>query len=94
MIITYPKDQNNDPPQTQENIILHCNHKNADGSSAWNEIYNGVACHLCGLFYPDNGNYFMPSDGTEEVICKTCGAEIPNDGICWYCENNPENDCQ
>lgn len=25
----------------------------------------------------------------EKVICPECEALIPNDGACWYCENNP-----
>jgi hypothetical protein len=24
------------------------------------------------------------------ATCPDCEADIPNDGICWYCENKPE----
>lgn len=23
------------------------------------------------------------------VVCPDCGADIPGDGCCWYCENEP-----
>ena len=31
-----------------------------------------------------------PPDALDvKVICEKCGASIPNDGACWYCENQP-----
>ena len=39
--------------------------------------------------------YPPPDDDIDDepparVICPDCGADIPNDGACWYCENRPE----
>lgn len=52
------------------------------------EVYNGLKCRGCDLFYPDNGNYFNPYDEAEEqeeyhsfdCICETC------------LQNHPERD--
>ena len=27
----------------------------------------------------------------QRIKCSDCGADIPNDGNCWYCENEPKN---
>ena len=29
-----------------------------------------------------------------KVNCPSCGALIPNDGACWYCENHPGESVQ
>lgn len=100
-----PDDQEShypDPPETQENKILHCTHRNGDCSSAWKEKYNGIACDLCGLFYPDNGNYFSGYDEPGSETCSHCGKELEDfsDLGCEYCDAryfdhypNLENDC-
>ena len=36
--------------------------KKVDCEHKWIEVYNGVKCTKCKLFYPDNGNYFAPLD--------------------------------
>ena len=43
----------------------------------WEEVYYGLKCKVCGLFYPDNGNYFAPpdNDDTGWDICHRCGGE-------------------
>jgi SAM-dependent methyltransferase len=30
-----------------------------------------------------------PLEQDQTTICSDCGATIPNDGCCWYCENHP-----
>lgn len=52
----------------------------------WEEVYNGIKCKNCGLFYPDNGNYFAPLDDDDEAAHSlTC--------ICEDClQNHPERD--
>jgi hypothetical protein len=38
---------------------------NEEHKHEWKEVYNGIKCETCGLFYPDNGNYFAPLDDDE-----------------------------
>lgn len=72
--------------QTQEQKILNCTHRHPDGRSAWKEIYYGIACELCGLFYPDNSNWFAPLDDEEDEY-------HPYNCICEDClQNHPERD--
>lgn len=54
----------------------------------WNDLCNDCFDELgCRYDWMDVDN--ADDKEAERVICPTCGANIPNDGICWYCENNP-----
>jgi hypothetical protein len=54
----------------------------------WKEVYNGIKCTKCELFYPDNGNYFAPDDDAivypDYCTCLHPGQLI--DGICQKCK--------
>lgn len=50
------------------------------------EVYYGLKCKHCDLFYPDNGNYFAPLDDEEEEY-------HPYNCTCEDClQNHPERD--
>ena len=49
------------------------------------EVYYGLKCKKCDLFYPDNGNYFAPDNEEEEYHSYDC--------TCENClQNHPERD--
>lgn len=52
----------------------------------WKDVYNGIKCQKCDLFYPDNGNYFAPPyDEEEDYHSYDC--------TCENClQNHPERD--
>ena len=63
-------------------MMNECNHD-------WKEVYNGIKCVKCELFYPDNGNYFAefdyPDDEEEDYHSYDC--------TCEDClQNHPERD--
>jgi hypothetical protein len=74
-----------DCPVILEEKKINCQH-------VWVEVYNGVKCKECELFYPDNGNYFAPLD---EGDVSTAGAEEWDDDpdedyvLCTTCGENP-----
>lgn len=34
----------------------------------WEQVYYGLKCKACGLFYPDNGNYFAPPESWRDTL--------------------------
>lgn len=50
----------------------------------WKDLCNGCFEEL-GCAYDDG-----PDEGEpDRMICPDCGADIPADGCCFYCENDP-----
>jgi len=42
-------------------------------------------------FLSDEEIWLLRSDlDVDRVVCPDCGADVPADGHCWYCENRPE----
>ncbi len=51
----------------------------------WEQVYYGLKCKVCGLFYPDNGNYFADLCEQEDFHAYDC--------ICEDClQTHPERD--
>ncbi len=53
----------------------------------WEQVYYGMKCKVCGLFYPDTGNWFAPPADDEEEDYHSY------DCTCENClQNHPERD--
>lgn len=54
----------------------------------WKDVYYGVECINCGLFYPDGCEPWMPLDDEELDCCPHCGKEYQDfsDMGCGHCD--------